>query len=293
MGATQGRRWCFTLNNPTDAEQVQDLWGDWPRVQGGICQLEQGENGTPHYQGYVVFTGSTRLTAVKKLLDRAHWEVARGDGADNKKYCSKEEGRLQGPWSFGDLADKERQRSDWISLQKDVEGGATDRELAINHFRLYVCNRNGIDAIRRLFQPERNYRTELIVLVGPPGSGKSWLAEQLGGEDCYWHQGGQWWDDYSGQRVAVLEEFRGTIPFRQLLVLADRYPCKVEIKGGMRNFVSHTLIITSNIRPEGWYDSTKPGITPEAIYRRISQFVYLSRDEDECFHSVGYTPRLY
>lgn len=83
------KRWCFTLNNYTEKEceetnryfRSQNLY---------IIGKEVGKEGTPHLQGYVEFTSRMRLTALKKIISRAHWEKAKGDIESNIKYCSKD-----------------------------------------------------------------------------------------------------------------------------------------------------------------------------------------------------------
>lgn len=59
-----------------------------PGVHGGM-QLEKGENGTPHFQGWVIFKSNQSLAAVKKLHGTAHWEMMRGSRDASIKYCSK------------------------------------------------------------------------------------------------------------------------------------------------------------------------------------------------------------
>jgi hypothetical protein len=97
---TQARKWCFTINNPSAAddpgEALREL-GD--RVRYAVWQKERGENGTPHFQGFVLFKGrGRRLQGMKDLFPRAHLEIAKGRCAENRKYCTKEEGRIEGPW---------------------------------------------------------------------------------------------------------------------------------------------------------------------------------------------------
>ena len=82
----QGKHWCFTLNNP-GAEPVPE----WPvDVTYYVIGKETGESGTPHWQGYVCFAKPLRLTALKKLMPRAHWEQMRGTPQQAADYCKKD-----------------------------------------------------------------------------------------------------------------------------------------------------------------------------------------------------------
>ena len=58
----QGCNWVFTLNNP----QPEENPSFWPS-RYVVYQLERGEEGTPHYQGYIVFYSNKTLSAVKKM----------------------------------------------------------------------------------------------------------------------------------------------------------------------------------------------------------------------------------
>lgn len=55
-------------------------------------QLEQGANGTPHYQ-LCIKSGYTRFAAIKKVFPMAHIEPARNDAAVEQYVC-KEETRI-------------------------------------------------------------------------------------------------------------------------------------------------------------------------------------------------------
>lgn len=276
-GGGQSRRWCFTLNNPTPDERVPDLWGEWPHLRGGVCQMEKGQNETLHYQGYVQFDRPTRLAALKKLLQRAHWEAARGDSASNLLYCTKEDGRQDGPWRIGELLDQ-GDRSDWQRLKDDLDQGLDEPEIATKHFRLWISHRSGINAYRTLVRPQRDWHTDLIVVCGPTGTGKSrGIAELCPG--AFWAPGDGWWDNYAGERVVVLDEFAGTIPFRFLLKLADRYPLQLPVKGGFVPCQAHCVIITSNLMPNEWYSAERN--TLPALYRRITLFIWMGEGDDK------------
>lgn len=82
------KRWCFTLNNygENDIENLKKVFHSDKFIIGE----EVGENGTPHLQGYVNFDKKKRLTALKKIDNRIHWEKCKGSEEDNIKYCSKD-----------------------------------------------------------------------------------------------------------------------------------------------------------------------------------------------------------
>jgi len=88
----------FTINNPGEDLQVP---ASWTGVDYAIWQLEKGENGTPHLQGYVCFTTNKRLSVLKKLHATAHWEIRAGTHTQAKDYNSKLDTRQAGPWEKG------------------------------------------------------------------------------------------------------------------------------------------------------------------------------------------------
>lgn len=92
------RNWVFTINNPpVDANGVvvppQPLL--WSRHVFSIWQLERGENGTLHWQGYVEFSGQFSLSQLKngcQELRTAHLEGRRGSADQAVSYCRPEKG---------------------------------------------------------------------------------------------------------------------------------------------------------------------------------------------------------
>lgn len=92
MSSAYAKRWCFTLNNPTDAES-ESLRASADQYAFLIFGREIGAAGTPHLQGYFELRERKRITGCKKLpgLARAHFEVARGTAGESIAYCSKED----------------------------------------------------------------------------------------------------------------------------------------------------------------------------------------------------------
>lgn len=104
------KNWCFTWNG-ADESKYDNLATHFTEGNGPtdcqyiIFQLEKGESGNVHIQGYVQFTKRASFTQVKdnfgRLVDGAHIEKAKGSAKQNKLYCSKEETRLKGPYEYG------------------------------------------------------------------------------------------------------------------------------------------------------------------------------------------------
>ena len=96
------RHVCFTYNNPTHSPtEFQALLEAAERVRYAIFQLETGENGTPHYQGYVEYTSTQRYAYFHNNIQRCHLEKRRGSREQARDYCRKEESRVEGPWEVG------------------------------------------------------------------------------------------------------------------------------------------------------------------------------------------------
>lgn len=114
---SMSKNWCFTINNPED-NALPEQWG----VKDATWQLESGELGTPHLQGVCRFKSNKALTAVKKLDATAHWEICR-DTTASHKYCSKEEGRIDGPWFIGTMEGRSGARTDIEAIVEMVEEG--------------------------------------------------------------------------------------------------------------------------------------------------------------------------
>lgn len=87
--------WSVTINNPNDDDNA--AWtglaanNSWVKEVKG--QLEEGENGTPHIQGYVKTEYGRFFQKLRAALPRAHIEVAKNQFA-LEKYVQKEETRI-------------------------------------------------------------------------------------------------------------------------------------------------------------------------------------------------------
>lgn len=261
-------RWCFTLNNPTDEEKAVVSGIDPESVKYLIVGQEVGESGTPHLQGFINLKKKKTLKGIKGLIsNRAHFEPARGTDEDNKKYCGKD-GNILVEVGTPHCQGK---RTDLDALVSELLDSKSLTVVAEKFPAQYVRYHRGLNQLmldHPLMQTYRQWKTDVIVYVGPPGCGKS-RTVALVDPGAYWKPRGKWWCGYTGQETVILDDFYGWIPFDDLLRLCDRYPLRVETKGGSRAFVARKMFITSNALPSEWYNPEFGNIG--ALYRRLTE----------------------
>jgi len=271
MPAFQSCNFVFTINNPS-IELKGDDPNEWPGVRYCVFQLEQGEQGTVHWQGYVCFETKKTIAALKVLSPRAHWEVRQGTHEQARVYCTKEEGRLDGPYEFGDPPTKQGKRNDTAQAMEMIKAGSSLSDI-MSEIPAAMRFAGGLKFAHTLLTPKlkRTWKTRVIVNWGVAGSGKSFAAHRDAGPDAYFKPPGhKWFDGYESQENVIFDEFRGNwFDLSTLLRILDAYPMRVEYKGGSVEFVARTIWITSNIAPEAWYNVDI--IQINALMRRLTE----------------------
>jgi len=110
------------------------------------------------------------------------------------------------------------------------------------------------------------------VHYGITGSGKSHkVFNEVEGKEYYIKDSEtKWFDGYKGEKIGVIDEFRGIINIAKILKWWDKWPCNVEIKGGQVPLEIDTWYVMSNLSPEEWYPDLDSA-TKDALLRRITQ----------------------
>ncbi|ARO38300.1 replicase [Circovirus sp.] len=260
------RAWCFTLNNPcTNEPDFKSL----DKVRYATWQLERGECGTPHLQGYVELDSPQRFSYFRTILGGAHFEQRRGTRKQAREYCTKEETREGGPWEYGVWQPEgQGNRTDLAAIKLELDAGVDEVTIASNYFGDWVRYGKRFRDYITLCQPVRAWVTEVQVYWGKPGTGKTWEATKQGPYFQMTSTQYPWWDGYNGADNVILDDFYGWIPFHGLLKLLDRYPATVQVKGGMINFAPRNIYITSNRQPDTWYKDEN--LDQRALMRRIT-----------------------
>jgi len=94
---------------------------------------------------------------------------------------------------------------------------------------------------------------------------------------------GKWFDGYIGQEVLVLDDIliKDVEEARSLLAILDRFTFRIETKGSHRMSEWRHVVITSNVPPHEWFNSsdrTIPFATQGAILDRISRETQFTGD---------------
>lgn len=273
------RRWGFTWNNPTSRID----FSGWEDLRYAIYQSEVGENGTPHYQGYLEFSKPKRMLWIKKKLPQAHLYKCGGTREQCRQYCTPRkkgpEGTIdptyrEGPWEIGEWeAGGQGQRNDVVRLYECVKEGKSNKEILEEAPATYMRYYKAVAHVRHVLAPKRDFKTKVYVIWGATGLGKThWASEKAPG--AYFKQRGDWWDEYDGTSDVIIDDFYGWLKYDTLLRICDKYACQVEIKGGHVNFAPKRIFITSNNWPNKWYDEEKCYF--DAFARRVHKWIYFT-----------------
>lgn len=263
------RGWMFTIFNMTWEFKMNKL------VKYCVFQKERAETGKLHYQGYLLLASPRKLEFVKKNIlaeTTAHLETRKGSHEQAKAYCTKSETKVEGPWEHGEEPTQGK-RVDIQEMKELIDRGAGELELAEANFGLWSRTYKALDRYKLLKIKPRDFKTEVLWIHGPSGSGKSKMAYEMAvaAETMYYKSSSnKWWDGYEGQEVVVIDDYKGAWDEEYILNLLDRYPFRVEVKGGSVWFNSKKIIITSNQRPARYCTHE-----PKQLLRRITTTIVL------------------
>lgn len=108
----------------------------------------------------------------------------------------------------------------------------------------------------KYFEKGRDFQPEVRWYHGSTGSGKTRAALEEFPDAWVSGKDGKWFDGYDAHEVAVFDDFRKDFcTFHVLLRLLDRYPFRIEHKGGSRQFLARVIIVTCPWAPDVLYDN--------------------------------------
>lgn len=259
----KARNYVFTINfedgNVTNLVPEVDFP---PWLTYVVWQLELGEGNVLHYQGYLECRGAQLFTRIKEVpgFERAHFEVRRGTQAQAIEYAKKADTRVDGPWEWGEVKEQGK-RNDLLEVKIKIDLKRPLREVQEEHFGTMIRYGRAIKEYKRTITKPRDFKSKVFLFIGPPGKGKSTLmrliASQLGSvyKAPMKKGSGQYYDDYDGQDVFILDEFDGDrMRPTEFNEVCDEHECVLTVHGGAgHQMVSKYIFIGTNYLPRQWW----------------------------------------
>lgn len=289
------KTWEFTLNNPTTGEEefLKELGSEVSYLGYGA---EEGENGTPHFQGRIIFRRSYRLAQLKKLLPRAHWEktLASQDNLYIKKCIA--EGR-----EFVEVDNRNPgKRNDLEALIPLCrEGKFADAANADpKTFAKFEQFLRRVNAIKNVSTAPRDPSKppEVFWLWGPAGVGKTravWQREcelqknsdefKSFGVPSLWMSGSNltYFEGYENQDAVLIDDFRPDMcTLTTLLRMTDRYPLRVNVKHSSREWNPQRIYVTAPCGPRDFFPKYSDLGAADQLLRRLTKCIEVKENAE-------------
>lgn len=290
-GQQQSKGWVFTWNNPTAYCKLalqRNLTEPVLNIKFMIWSFEIGEQGTPHFQGYVKFHRKKRCYLVMRdvlgvwIADGwPHIEPAKGGEYYNFEYCSKNPRKwvpedrpyirmIGEPEDDRKKSGNQGKRNDIAAFQEYVVKNPFEDEieLAIKFPLIYnqchtafkkfvnLCQARWIK--KNFYSTSRSRGVKVYWFWGPSNAGKTYeIKRRTKNQDVYWKNMVKWWPGYRGEGVIVIDDARPAMfPMWRLLMLLDSTIFQVEYKGSDAYIMAHTIYISCPWHPRDFYRST-------------------------------------
>lgn len=224
-----------------------------------------------HWHYILHFKNKKSKKQMIKLMGNGDHEIMRGNIEQGLTYLSKdgictEWGKKPRPGERTDLA-KARD----MMMEKGKIKEVVKLMPSIQALRFAECSAKYLEP-----QRDRNIKPKIIWFYGPPGKGKSLICHCIAEfleEDYHTQMIEKWFDGYDANEVVIFEEFRMSLwDFRNILCLFDRYPARVQTKGGTRQWVANIILVNSQENPDEVWE---PKENIEQLKRRITAKIHI------------------
>lgn len=262
-----GKRFCFTFNNYTEEEEKKLKEELEKNAKYAVFGHEEGEEGTKHLQGFVVWKTARRPGGLKKINTKIHWENTHGTSKQASDYCKKDGKDI---FEIGEIP------KDFQSNEHRKKGATANKVLWDNIYKLaregkfdeipkniYIRHMTNLHKIHDMTMKDRSMeefgnkdlKDHFLWLWGSTGTGKSTNARRIAKKiesdrEPYLKGLNKWWNGYKCQRVTIIEEANPKACehlahfFKQW---ADKWSFPAEIKcSAFDSIRPEYIIVTSN-----------------------------------------------
>lgn len=304
------RSWFCVLNNPQsvfpDMENPEDMvqaaidrWCLNKPYRTCAVNYEIGDTGNHHMHMVLEDPSKSRFSAVQKLYPGIHIERTRGNKEQAEDYILKR-GRFAEknhtilvPAIFrGQIKANQGKRNDLDTIQELIEQGRTPNEIMdLNiHYRNYesIIKKTYFSKLYNETPPKRNVLC--IWHCGNAGSGKTYeyinLCEKYGENNVYllndYDKGG--FDNYCGEKILCMDEFRGQIRFSLLMNYLDGYkvqiPCRYANSFALWDEVHIFTVLSPEMVYQNMVSDNQEIDTIAQLFRRINTIIYHYKDDN-------------
>lgn len=311
MADKQARKYQLTENhkehNGLSHNQIKEIcFTKFKSFRYGALVDEIGTNQTHHTHIFLCFDSPVRFSSIKKWFQTSHIETCKGSIEQNLDYLrksgkwsctSKSETTIEGTFEeFGDRPPENKgKRSDLEELYHMIVDEELSNAEIIRINQDYILEIDKLDKIRTIhlqekFKGKRRLDLEVIYIYGSTGSGKSRdILDEFGDENVYrvtdyLHP----FDHYSCESVLVFEEFRSSLPLKDMLNYLDIYPLTLQARYNNKYACYNKVFICTNWKLEKQYSDFQHSDAESwsAFLRRIHKIKKYSENDIITFNSV-------
>lgn len=285
-GRIEGRYWVFTWNDFDLEEAIRVLTdaADHEDVTYICAGQEVGaEEGRLHLQGYLELRVKRRRQRVSTMLGGHCWlgrRYKKSSGAAAATYAKKDGCIL---FEAGEIETvTQGSRTDLDTIRERIQEGATELEIATEHFGQWCYHRKSFEVFRDMINAPPHWRdVECVMLWGKTETGKSHYVRKYKYPGAYnvASKDLKWWNGYTNQETIVIEEYRGQADESMLLEVLDGYALQLPTKGGFTWAKYKRVFITSNINPGQLHNFPNP--ESRAAFKRRFKAVIQFRERME------------
>ena len=309
------KSWFCVFNNPEEhgfdgepqeiCDNIVAAWVDNNPTRSCAVTYCVSADGLKHCHVVLEDTKAMRFSSVKKAFPSMHIEPTKGNKEQAEDYINKrgkfeEKGeQVLASARYGEIKAAQGQRRDFEVISELIEQGLTPQQIFEENFSFRRYDKMIKQAYfdRRMKSVPRIRDVAVSWHVGAPGTGKTYeytkLCEKYGDDNVYmlndYGKGG--FDDYIGQKVLCMDEFRGYIRFSLLMNYLDGYRVQIPCRYSNGYALWDEVHIFTVMPPEKIYESmvqeNRCYDSYEQLTRRIDTIVYHYKDETGQFFSYS------
>lgn len=297
---TQSNKYLLTVNNPLDHdcshENILSIFQNNFKTLQYLCMADE-QGSTYHTHIFVCFSSRVRFSMIKKHFPKARIDTVRGSVSDNVFYIKK-----SGKWAndekhgtkiegtfeeFGQPPpDSNGSRHDMTELYNMINDGFSNAEI-LQQNQDYILHIDKLDKLRTLlltekYKGERRLDISVTYRYGATGTFKTRkVLDDFGDTDVfritdYEHP----FDSYSCQPCIVFEEFRNSLPIKEMLNYLDIYPIELPARYTNKFACYNHVYLISNWSLEMQYQAIQKDDkdTWKAFLRRIKKVEVFTQD---------------